>query len=348
MEKINLDEIIKRSKQGEYKDIAQSGHTNCFGVSNDYVLVKHKSADFAKRFVEFTRELGNDMKCIYTVVDYRVVGEDVYELQRRARGEHFRVDHTKQDTLDVIQSNKKALEIQLKKIREGKSNMLIENIKEVYERQIKKYEDYTKTAEYAGLIDTRKDELKRRYNLLMQMPDKHITDFLESVLILHDHQIEYDSSGNNVLYDKEKGFAIIDLDDCSHRQDFKGNIRTMLDADNYQTTQVLLGVNQLRSIPEEDKMETIQMMRKALKRICVAAFNFEHNGKRMTRQIMEQSLSTYSKYGINLTYDEILQEVERNNGIQEVEKGVIQEQQESAYIDEAQQSTETQEGDMER
>lgn len=346
MAKINLDEIIKKCEQGQCKDIAQSGNAKCFGVNDDYVLVIHKNSKFAERFANLSRELGNDMKCIYTVVDYRVVGDKVYELQRRARGEHFRIDHTKQDTLDLIQSIRKTMDIQIKKAKEKNSFMSIEGIKTVYEEQLNKHENYTKTAEYEGLVDSRKDDLLRRYRLLMQMPDQHITDFLKSVLILHDHKIEYDSAGNNVLYDKENGFAIIDLDDCSHRQGFKGNINTMLNADNCQTIKVLLGVKQFNRILEEDKPEVMAMMRQALKRICVATFDFEHNGKRMTREIMEQSLSTYRQYGIDITYDEIVQDVEKDKrvkSVQELGKETIQVQQETSYIDNTQQSIHSQE-----
>ena len=276
MIEINLDEIIERAKQGQYINIAQSGHTNCFAVNNDYVLVPHRNVRFAQKFADLSKKLGSDMKCIYTVVDYRIVGDKVYELQRRAKGTHFKTDHTKQDTLDLIQS----IRTQIQKVQNRNSCFSVEDIIKVYESQLNKLEAYTKTSEYAGLLYSRKDDLLRRYRFLMQMPSQHITDFFESVLTLHDHQIEYDSSGNNVLYDPENGFALIDLDDCSNRTGFRGDINTILNSDNPQTIQVLLGINQFYRIHPEDKPETIARMKQALKRICVTTFDFEHNRRK--------------------------------------------------------------------
>lgn len=93
-------------------------------------------------------------------------------------------------------------------------------------------------------MDTRKDELLRRYNLLMQMPDQHIIDFFESQFILSDNEYTYDIAGNNVLYDKNEGFAIIDLE---YKPGIaKQNIKTILDADdNGGIMKDLLGLNKL-------------------------------------------------------------------------------------------------------
>lgn len=273
MDKIDLDKIIKQCEKGEYANIAQSGHVPCYAISEEYVIVPHQNIDYAKRFSELSKTLkSEEMKNIYTVVDYKVVGEKVYELQRRAKGKHFRIDSTKPDT---------------------RLN--------------------TQTVEYSELPDTRKDELIRRYQLLLQMPKQHIVDFFKAVLLLHNHKIEYDSSGNNLLYDEERGFGIIDLDDCSkHMPNLKANLKYMLDSYNYQTMTQLLGCDKIKQVSNTDKAEVLQMMKEALKKICVATFDLEYDSQKMTKEIMEQSLSTYKQYGIELTYDEIVEELKKS------------------------------------
>ncbi|MBO6145579.1 MAG: hypothetical protein J6O62_02080 [Bacilli bacterium] len=301
----NLDEIVEKAKNGELSNIAKSGSAVCYDVNDDYVLVAHKIASSSKKFAELSEKLADDTKCIYTVLGYKEENNLVYELQKKATGEHFRVDSTKQDVYDRLASQKRQMENMIEKSRQGDFFLTEEAITDSMEPLINKLENKINSPEFQELIDTRKDELQRRYEKILNMPKEHISDFFESVLILHDNKIEYDSSGNNVLYDPEKGFAIIDLTDCSKRENLKGDINTMLDSNNYQTMQVLLGVDRLNEVKDEDKKEVIESMKEALKKICASVIDMQHNGQKMTGEIMNKSLETYKKYGIDLSYNEI-------------------------------------------
>lgn len=289
----NLDEIIEGCNNGKYKNIAKAGTAPCFDIDDNYVLVVHQKPDSTKKFKQLSDSLGDNKRCIYTVVDYKVEDEQkVYELQRKAKGQHFRIDSTKQDVYDMLKRTYKHVE------------MLLD-----------KYKKMIDSSEFKERIETRKDELTRRYELLLNMPNKHIREFLESVLLLRDNKLEYDSSGNNVLYDNENGFSIIDLTDCSKRTDLKGDITKILDSSDYQVANILLGVNFLKASNLNEDNELKELFNAALKKIFVSAFDLEHNGQKMNKEIIEKSLDSYKKFGINLTYEEVEKDYKKGQGL---------------------------------
>ena len=57
-------------------------------------------------------------------------------------------------------------------------------------------------------------------------------------------------------------------------------------------------------------MNVIIIITQILIKICIATVDFEHNGKRMSEGIMNKSLATYTKIGIELTYDDVIHEFE--------------------------------------
>ena len=56
-------------------------------------------------------------------------------------------------------------------------------------------------------------------------------------------------------------------------------------------------------------MNVIIIITQILIKICIATVDFEHNGKRMSEGIMNKSLATYRKIGIELTYDDVIHEL---------------------------------------
>ncbi len=318
---MNLDEVIKGIDRGQYSDIAKFGRTKCYEVNSEYVVVLHNNKSNADRFTQLARELKpEEMKNIYTVVDYRMVRGIVYELQRRAKGEHFRIDRTKQSTLEELEYLRKSKE------PSDESNQYIRLL-----------ELYMKTNDYDDLLDTIKDELMRRYSLIMQMPKEHIIDFFRAVLILQDHQVQCDNIGSNLLYNSESGFSLIDLEDLSKAQpNLRGSVSNMLNSYNDQTMVQLLGAQRIYRIPSDDQTECIETMKKALKKICISIIDFEYGSQSMTKEIMEESLKTYTQYGINLTYDEIIRELEKSKNTisnETIGKGTLKEQKQIENID---------------
>lgn len=311
----DFDSIITKTKNGEYKNIAKSGTSKCYDVSDEYVLVEHSIADSSKRFKELSDKLGDDYKCIYTVVDYKEDNGIVYELQRKAKGEHFRIDHTKKEIYDNIEETKRYIEDLEHRIDNGEYTMSKDQIYKILMPHILKLESKIETPEFQKYIDTRKEELLRRYDKILKMPKKHIIDFYESILILQDNKLEYDSSGNNILYDEERGFSIIDLTDCSNRKDLKGDINTMLDYNNYQTNQILLGTNNYFELSDYDMEEIKPIIKKVIIKICSSLIDFSHNGEQMTVDIMNKSLETYKKIGLDISYDDVLKENKGLGGV---------------------------------
>lgn len=310
----NLDEIIEGCNNGKYINIAKAGNAPCFDIDENYVLVIHQKPKYAERFKQLSDSLGDNKGCICTVVDYKVEDEQkVYELQRKAKGEHFRIDSTKQALYDNISNLKKYTEKLIKDNENGISNMSIEQIESYYNSQLKSFQRTMNSPLFKERVDKRSDDLLRRYSLIMDMPKEHLVDFFKSVLILHDNKIEYDSSGNNVLYDKENGFSIIDLEDYSKRPDLKGDMETLISSNNYQTMNILLGINKFNELHEEEIPLVQEMMREALKKICVSVIDLEYNGQKMSKEIMEKSLETYKKYNIDLSYDEIEKESKKQH-----------------------------------
>lgn len=339
MEEMDLDEIISNAKNGQYQNVAKSGHTECYAVREGFVLVPHHNEENARRFVELSKQLNTlGINCVYTVVDYTMQGDICYELQKRAIGEHFRTDGVKQTKLDSIENIKRRIE-RLQTSKKIFRDTLIEAAK----KDLQKEEEFMQTEEYARLLDTRKEELLNRYNRIIQMPQEHIQDFFKAILILADNKIEYDSQGNNVLYDEQNGFAIIDLDDVSKLQpNIRGELKHLLDESNCHTMRDLLGTNKINEVPEEERPECLEAMREALKKIVISVFDLEHGSQKMSKEVIEKSLTTYKKYGIDLTYEEIVQEMQKEAGTQQLGKETVSVQSETAYIDETSQAMEEQ------
>jgi hypothetical protein len=161
-----------------------------------------------------------------------------------------------------------------------------------------------------------KRELLNRYSMILEMPKEHIRDFFRAIMVLGCNKMEYDNSGNNVLYDKSKGFQIIDLDYCGKRApDFKIDINNLLSPDNYQTMTLLLGTNCIpkvgqksygRKITEEEREEINPIIQATLKKIVSSVLDLEYNGKKMTYEGIKSCLEKYKEYGIELSIDEIL------------------------------------------
>lgn len=312
----NLYKIVEDIKNGKYKNIAKAGSSSCYDIDDDYVLVVHNNPSSSEKFKQFSKKTMGESKCICTVVDYiEDEKKNVYELQKKGKGEHFRIDSTKQDVYDMLKRTYKQVEMLLDKYKSGDSSLSLDSINSYRESQEKKYKRIIDSSEFKQRIETRKDELTRRYELLLNMPNKHIKEFLESVLLLRDNKLEYDSSGNNVLYDSENGFSIIDLTDCSKRTDLKGDITTILDSSDYQVANILLGVNFLKASNLNEDNELKELFNAALKKIFVSAFDLEHNGQKMNKEIIEKSLDSYKKFGIDLTYEEVEKEYKKGQGL---------------------------------
>lgn len=302
----NMKEIMENCKNKKYNDIAKKGSASCFDYSDDYVVVVHNNSKASENFKQLSEKLGDNSKCIYTVVDY-IVDEDnkAYELQRKAKGEHFRIDGIKQHTYDGIASLERYVEKMKKDIAEGKNDKTIEYVNEYYKDNLKKYKDKISSPEFSTYLNTRGEELNRRYSMIMEMPKEHLVDFFESILILQDNKMEYDSSGNNILYDKDNGFSIIDLTDCSRRKNMKADVSTLLDSNNYQTMNILLGVNKFSELHEEEKPTVQENMKSALLKICSSIQGLEYNGEKLTKDMIEKSLETYKEYGLEFSPEEI-------------------------------------------
>ena len=302
----NLDEIIKLYQNGQLKNIAKSGHVPCYEIDDDFVLVVRSSstAENSKKLMELSLK---EIKNVYSVVDYRVTGKNCYEIQKRARGEHFRTDKTKQQTIDEINRKKRVLLKAQERLNKNPNDDYNKNIVILYLEDIKKSEIYMDSKEYKSLkYDTRKDELMARYSKIMKMPTQHIKDFFETIMQLSDNRMSYDSQGNNLLYDEENGFAVIDLSE--EIGDSVDNFSNILNASSYYTMAQLLGTDKIKEVPSEEREMVIEAMKESLKKIVISIIDLEYEGKRISLEQIQESLSTYKQYGIDLSIDEILED----------------------------------------
>lgn len=163
-----------------------------------------------------------------------------------------------------------------------------------------------------------KEELLNRYSMILEMPPEHIRDFFKAIMVLGTNKMEYDSSGNNVLYDENKGFQIIDLFYAGeHSPDYRIDINDLLDVNNYQTMNLLLGINRIPEVGKKsyggkitatEREEIIPIIRETLKKIVLSVSDLEYNGQKMTYEGIQSCLEEYKKYGIELSIDEILQD----------------------------------------
>ena len=160
-----------------------------------------------------------------------------------------------------------------------------------------------------------KEELLNRYSMILEMPQEHIRDFFRAIMVLGSNKMEYDNSGNNVLYDKDKGFQIIDLDYCGkHTPNYKIDINDLLSPSNYQTMELLLGTNRIpkvsqksygRKITQADREQISPIIQETLKKIILSVSNLEYKGQKMTYEGIKNCLEMYKEYGIELSIDEI-------------------------------------------
>lgn len=137
-------------------------------------------------------------------------------------------------------------------------------------------------------------------------------------MVLGSNKMEYDSSGNNVLYDKDKGFQIIDLNYCGKSMpDYKIDINDLLSPSNYQTMNLLLGINRIpkverksygRQITAIEREEITPIIQETLKKIILSVSDLEYNWQKMTYDGIKKCLEGYKEYGIELSIDEILQD----------------------------------------
>ncbi len=320
---VNVDEIIKSCQSGQLKDIAKSGHVPCYEINDDFVLVVRSSnmAENSKKLMELSLK---GIKDVCSVVDYRVIEENCYEIQKRARGEHFRTDETKQQTIDNISQKKRLLSKAQERLNKN-SNDFNKRIVTLCLEDIKAYEIYMDGAKYKSLkYDTRKDELMARYSMIMKMPTQHIKDFFETIMQLSDNKMSYDPQGNNLLYDEENGFSVIDLSEEINGEE---NFSNILNASNYYTMEQLLGTNKIKEVPSEEHETAIEAMRESLKKIVISIIDLEHDGKRISLEQIQESLSTYKQYGIALSVDEILEDKNKNEEyiitLGEIGKGTV-------------------------
>lgn len=253
-------------------------------------------------------------------------------MQSKAKGEYFKKKRTKQETRIALD---KSIAIKAKFIEMGRTNQAIGE-----EYNIAKWKKKMQTPEYASRIDTRKEELMQRYSMIMQMPIEHITQYFDTILTLSDYGIEIDTSGSNVLYDSETGFNFIDLMESFNGK--KVSFADILNSDSAETITEILGTNNINEVPEEEWPECLEAMREAVKKIVISVFDLEHGSQKMSKEIIEKSLATYKKYGIDLTYEEIVQEMQKEAGTQQLGKETVSVQSETAYIDETSQAMEEQ------
>lgn len=300
---INIEEIIRLSQSGQLKDIARSGHVPCYEIDDNFVLVV-RGSNVAENSQKLKDLSSKEIKNVCTVEDYRVIGDKCFELQRKARGEHFRTDETKQQKIDSINQQKRVLVKAQERLKQNPNEYNQRRVDLCLE-QIKKYEDDMKSDKYMSLkYNTRKDELMARYSMIMKMPTQHIKDFFETIMQLSDNNMSYDSAGNNLLYDEENGFSVIDLSEEINGEEDLSNI---LNASNCYTMEQLLGTYKFREVPIEEREEVIKAMREALKKIVISVIDIEHDGDKISSEQIQESLSTYEQYGIDLSMDEILE-----------------------------------------
>lgn len=178
-----------------------------------------------------------------------------------------------------------------------------------------------------------KNELLNRYSMILGMPQEHIRDFFRAIMVLGSNKMEYDNSGNNVLYDKDKGFQIIDLDYCGKRiPNYKIDINNLLLPDNYQTMTLLLGTNRIpkvsqksygRKITQTDREQIRPIIQETLKKIILSVLELEYNGQKITYEGIKNCLEEYKEYGIELSIDEILNDKNKFITQEEIGKATI-------------------------
>lgn len=178
-----------------------------------------------------------------------------------------------------------------------------------------------------------KNELLNRYSMILGMPQEHIRDFFRAIMVLGSNKMEYDNSGNNVLYDKDKGFQIIDLDYCGKRiPNYKIDINNLLLPDNYQTMTLLLGTNRIpkvsqksygRKITQTDREQIRPIIQETLKKIILSVLELEYNGQKITYEGIKNCLEEYKEYGIELSIDEILNNKNKFITQEEIGKATI-------------------------
>lgn len=335
MEEFDLDELIERCNQGEFENIAKGGIAKCYDIDDKHVLVIATNTRYenSKKVSDIIK--GIDKKRIpnvHTVLECKTDGKKSYELQSKAKGEYFKKKSTKQEIRTALD---RCIARKAKFIEMGRTIQVIGE-----ENNIAKWKKQMQTPEYASQIDTRKEELMRRYSLIMQMPIEHLTQYFDTILTLSDYGIEIDTSGSNVLYDSETGFNFIDL-----MRSFNGkkvSFDGILNSYSSDTMTELLGTDKINEVPEEERPECLEAMRDALKKVVISVFDLEHGSQKMSKEIIEKSLATYKKYRIDLTYEEIVQEMQKEAGTQQLGRETVSVQSETTYIDETSQTMEEQ------
>lgn len=300
----NINEILYQCKQGVYPDISEGGSVKCYKINSDYVLVARQieTAETAQRLKKISPELKYMGLNVHTVVDYTTDGEYCYELQSRAKGEIFKHRDIESSLLETIDRSTSFL-------NKGTAS-------ELEQKRAKLNIEKAKRRLNNNPIKSRKDEYIRRCTMLMQMSKEHIIQYFDTIVTLSEfYRIGVDTVGEgNLLYDSDTGFNFIDINffEKPNRRVLMDNL---LDIDNSDTMTELIGIEYINDLDETDKPQILILIRNALKKIICSIKDSKICNQKITAETIKSGLESYKKYGINITLEEIMSELHKDDAI---------------------------------